>query len=97
MFDGYLKVAERCAHCGLDLRAQDSGDGPAVFIILILGLVVVGLALWVEVMFSPPYWVHVVLWIPVILAGALAMLPPLKALMVALHYRHDLLKPGGGA
>jgi uncharacterized protein (DUF983 family) len=96
LYDGFLTVAERCTFCGLDLRAQDSGDGPAVFVILLLGFVVVGLALWVEVTYMPPYWVHAVLWLPTIVVGALAMLRPLKALMVALHYKHDILdrRPG---
>jgi len=88
LFKGFLQVAERCDACDLDLSAQDSGDGPAVFIILILGFVVVGLALWVETSFEPPLWVHAVLWPPIILGGALAMLRPLKATMIALQYRH---------
>lgn len=88
LFDGYLKVNEECPICGLDLSAHDSADGPAVFITLILGFVVVGLALIVEMAFSPARWVHLVLWPPVIIAGALLMLPPFKALMIALQYRH---------
>jgi uncharacterized protein (DUF983 family) len=88
LFDGYLSVSEQCPICGLDLSAQDSADGPAVFITMILGFVVVGLALIVEVTFQPPRWVHLVLWPPVIIAGALAMLRPFKALMIALQYRH---------
>jgi uncharacterized protein (DUF983 family) len=88
LFDGYLTVSEQCPICALDLSAQDSADGPAVFITLILGFVVVGLALIVEIMFQPPRWVHLVLWPPVILAGALAMLRPFKGLMIALQYRH---------
>ena len=70
------------------LNRHDSGDGPAVFIILILGAVVVAMALWVEARFEPPYWLHVVLWPPVILGGALAMLRPLKGVLIALQYRH---------
>jgi uncharacterized protein (DUF983 family) len=88
LFDGYLTVAERCAECGLDLRKADSGDGPAVFIILILGFIVVGLALMVEVRFEPPLWLHTVIWPPVILGGALAMLRPAKGLLIALQFRH---------
>ncbi len=88
LFKGFLTVRDTCAECGLDLARHDSGDGPAVFIILILGFVIVGLALVVERTFEPPYWVHAVLWPPLILGGALAMLRPLKAVMVALQYRH---------
>jgi uncharacterized protein (DUF983 family) len=88
LFSGFLTVADRCSACGLDLKAADSGDGPAVFIIFLVGPVVVGLALWVEVVFSPPYWVHMVLWGPMILAGSLALLRPFKATLIALQYRH---------
>jgi uncharacterized protein (DUF983 family) len=88
LFDGYLSVNEECPVCGLDLSAQDSADGPAVFITLILGFIVVGLALIVELLFRPPRWVHLVLWPPVIIAGALMMLRPFKAFMIALQYRH---------
>lgn len=88
LFRGFLTVAERCEICDLDLSAHDSGDGPAVFIILILGFVVVGLALWVEMSFAPPLWLHAILWPPVILGGALAMLRPFKATLIALQFKH---------
>jgi uncharacterized protein (DUF983 family) len=91
LFDGVLRVRPRCPRCGLDFSAQDSADGPAVFAILFLGPIVVCLALWVELKFEPPIWVHVVLWTPLIVAGAVLMLRPLKAAMVALQYRHDIL------
>ncbi len=73
------------------MSAQDAGDGPAVFVILVLGFIVVGLAALVEIQFSPPLWVHLLLWTPLILGGAIAMLRPLKAGLIALQYRHHLL------
>ena len=88
LFQGFLTVSPQCLVCELDLSAHDSGDGPAVFIILILGFVVVGLALWLEMALAPPLWVHALLWPPLILAGALAMLRPLKGIMIALQYCH---------
>jgi len=91
LFAGLLNVRQACEVCGLDLSAQDAGDGPAVFVILFLGLIVVGLAALVEIRFSPPFWVHLVLWTPLILGGAVAMLRPLKAGLIALQYRHHLL------
>ncbi|MGO8865918.1 MAG: DUF983 domain-containing protein [Alphaproteobacteria bacterium] len=97
LFRGYLHVAERCPVCGLDLAAEDSGDGPAVFIILILGFVVVALALVVEVKFEPPLWLHALLWPPLILGGALLMLRPFKATMIALQYKHKTHERGHGA
>lgn len=94
LYSGLLTVAPRCNVCGLDLQAHDSGDGPAVFVILILGALVVLLAAVVEVKFAPPLWVHIVLWTPVILGGAISMLRPLKAGLIALEYRHRILGAG---
>ena len=91
LYDGLLTVAPRCSECGLDLAAQDAGDGPAVFVVLILGALVVGLALLVEIEFAPPFWVHLVLWTPLILGGAVVMLRGFKAGLIALQYRHRLL------
>ena len=91
LFTGPLKVRQACEVCGLDLSAQDAGDGPAVFAILFLGMLVVGLAALVEIKFSPPIWVHLLLWAPLILIGAIVMLRPLKAGLIALQYRHRRL------
>ena len=91
LFSGLLSVRQACEVCGLDLSAQDAGDGPAVFAILLLGMLVVGLAALVEINFSPPIWVHLLLWAPLILIGAVAMLRPLKAGLIALQYRHRRL------
>ena len=88
VFDGLLAIAPNCAVCGLDISAQDAGDGPAVFVILILGAIVVLLAALVEINFAPPIWVHIVLWFPVTVAGAILLLRPLKAGLIALQYRH---------
>lgn len=88
VFAGLLTVRQHCPVCTLDLSAQDPGDAPAVFVILFLGLIVVGLAAFVELTFSPPLWVHIVLWTPLILVGAIGMLRPLKAAMIAIHYRY---------
>jgi uncharacterized protein (DUF983 family) len=88
LFQGYLTVRERCEACGLDLKKADSGDGPAVFIIFILGFLVVPLALWVEAAYEPPMWLHMTLWPIAILGIALGLLRPMKALMIALQFRH---------
>jgi uncharacterized protein (DUF983 family) len=94
LFDGYLSVAERCSACGLDLRKADSGDGPAVFIIFILGFVIVPLALLFEAMVEPPLWLHMVIWPPLVLVGALALLRPMKGLLIALQYHHKASDSG---
>jgi uncharacterized protein (DUF983 family) len=91
LYDGVLTVAPSCTRCGLDLRAQDAGDGPAVFVVLILGALMVGLAIIVEILFSPPLWVHAVLWTPLVIGGAILLLRPLKAGLIALQYRHRQL------
>ncbi|HLI21270.1 MAG TPA: DUF983 domain-containing protein [Stellaceae bacterium] len=91
LYNGLLSVAPRFAVCGLDLAAEDTGDGAAVFVVLILGAIVVGLAILVEVVFAPPFWVHIVLWTPFIIGGAIAMLRPLKAWLIAMQFRHHLL------
>jgi uncharacterized protein (DUF983 family) len=88
VFRGFLTVADECTVCGLPISRHDAGDGPAVFVILILGFLVVGLAILVEVTTTPPLWVHMVIWPPFILVVAIAMLRPLKALLLALQYRH---------
>ena len=94
LFAGFLTVAERCAACGLDFKKADSGDGPAVFIIFILGFLVVPAAFWVEFRFEPPMWLHLTIWPPVILGGALGLLRPMKGMMIALQYRHQASESG---
>jgi uncharacterized protein (DUF983 family) len=92
LFSGLLDVRNSCEVCGLDLSAEDAGDGPAVFVILFLGFLVVGLAAVVEINFSPPMWVHLLMWTPLILGGAILMLRPLKAWLIAQQYRHHRLE-----
>jgi len=88
LFKGFLDVAPRCTACGLDFSFADAGDGPAVFIMMIVGFIVVGLALFVEFTFSPPYWVHAILWIPLVIGLSLGLLRPLKGFLIAQQYRH---------
>jgi uncharacterized protein (DUF983 family) len=94
LFAGLLKICDRCEVCGLDLRAHDSGDGPASLVIFVLGAVVVGLAFWVEFRFSPPLWVHALLWPIVTVPLAIALMRPLKAALVALQFRHRASEMG---
>ena len=94
LFGSLLTVADRCTHCDLGLSAQESGDGPAVFVIFIIGPIVTGLAFWLEMSVAPPLWLHVVLWFPMITIGSIALLRPFKAVLVALQYRHKAGEPG---
>jgi uncharacterized protein (DUF983 family) len=100
LFSGFLTLKPRCEACGLDYAFADSGDGPAVFVIFFAGFVVVFSALVVEVLFQPPYWLHALLWLPLILLTTLGPLRPAKGLMIALQYHHkaaedrpDAVKP----
>ncbi len=88
LFAGFLTLRQRCEVCGLDFGFADSGDGPAVFIMFLAGAIVVGAALVTEILFRPPYWVHAVLWLPLILIVTLGPLRPLKGLMIALQYHY---------
>ena len=88
LYRGFLALRDQCPRCGLDYSFADSGDGPAVFIMLIVGFVVTGGALIVEVLYEPPYWVHALLWGPLILITALLPLRPVKGLLIALQYHH---------
>jgi uncharacterized protein (DUF983 family) len=88
LFQGYLTLAPRCEACGLDYDFADAGDGPAVFVMMIIGFVIVGAALIVEFRYHPPMWLHLVVWIPLATGAALAVLRPMKALMIALQYRN---------
>ena len=72
LFDGFLQLAKTCDTCGLDYGFADSGDGPAVLVTLLAGFLVVGLALWVEVAYEPPFWVHLVIFLPLTSASASA-------------------------
>ena len=86
LFSGLLSVRPRCGVCGLDNSFADSGDGPAAFVILIIGFIVVGLALWMEVTINPPLWVHLVLWIPLIIILGITALRLIKGVLITLQY-----------
>jgi uncharacterized protein (DUF983 family) len=88
LFQGFLALAPKCDVCELDYHFIDAGDGPAFFVMTFSGFIVVGAALIVEVVYQPPYWVHAVLWIPLILVTTLLPIRPLKGLLIGVQYRH---------
>ncbi|WP_293868952.1 DUF983 domain-containing protein [uncultured Alsobacter sp.] len=88
MFRGFIAVAPTCPSCGLDYSFADAGDGPAVFIMLIGGALVVGGALFTEIRWEPPMWVHAMIWPPFAIAVCLGLLRPLKGLLIALQYHN---------
>ena len=88
LFSGYLTLRPSCESCGLDFAFADSGDGPAFFVMSLVGILVVFCAMIVEFSYEPPLWLHAVLWIPLTFALALALVRPAKGLLIALQYRH---------
>lgn len=87
LFAGLATFAERCRVCGLDYTKFNVGDGPAAFLTLVIGAVVTGLALWLELAAEPPFWVHVVLWVPLTAGAVLGGLRASKAWLLQAEYR----------
>lgn len=87
LFEGYLATARGCTVCGLDYTFFDSGDGPAVFVMSAVGLIVVVLALFTELAHAPPYWVHAALWLPLAVILSLGLLRPAKGMLLSQQYR----------
>jgi len=88
LYAGFLNLRPACDACGLDYTFIDTGDGPAVFLIMIAGAIVVGSALIVEVKYQPPFWLHAALWFPLILATTLLPMRSMKSLLIALQFHH---------
>ena len=95
LFAGFLTVCPQCEACGFDLRKADSGDGPAVFVILIGGFLVAFAALFTEIAIRPPIWVHLVIWLPVTAILCLVLLRPFKGVMIALQFHNKASEAGG--
>lgn len=86
LFQGFLKVADACNACGYDLRRADSGDGPAVFVILIGGFIVAFAALFTEIAYRPPLWVHMAVFLPLTVIICLGLLRPMKGALLAAQF-----------
>ncbi|WP_425456245.1 DUF983 domain-containing protein [Alteraurantiacibacter aquimixticola] len=96
LFIGPVKFADRCRACGLDYGKFNVGDGPAAFLTLGIGALVVILAVWLELAVEPPFWVHIVLWLPLVVLGTLGGLRLAKGALLVREYtaraeehRHD--------
>jgi len=94
LFDGFLKVAPACEACGFDLARADSGDGPAVFVILIAGFIAAFGVLITEIAVRPPIWVHLVVWLPIAAILCLGLLRPVKGLMIAAQFANRASQAG---
>lgn len=94
LFDGIARFAPRCRACGLDFAAFNVGDGPAAFLTLIVGALIVILAIAVELSFAPPFWVHILLWVPLTAGLTLGGLRLAKAALLASEYRNKAREAG---
>ena len=99
LFYKYLKISDECPKCHLGFQGHDTGDAAVVPAILILGSIVMGMALYLELSVGPPVWVHMAIWTPVITISTAMILPPLKGLTIALQYKfrdtEEIGRPGG--
>ncbi len=88
LFAGWVKFAPRCRACGLDYEQFNVGDGPAAFLILIVGALITAMALVLQVRAEPPFWVHIILWVPLTTALVILSLRASKAALLILEYRN---------
>lgn len=88
LYAGFLRLAPSCRQCGFPLAESDSGDGPAVFVMMVVGFLIVFGALFTEVAYHPPVWVHLVVWLPLGALLSLGLLRPMKGLMIAAQIRN---------
>jgi uncharacterized protein (DUF983 family) len=88
LFSGIVRFAARCDRCGLDFQQFNVGDGPAAFLIMIVGAIITGLAIAVQLSVEPPFWVHILLWVPLTLALVLGLLRIAKAALLVLEYKN---------
>jgi uncharacterized protein (DUF983 family) len=88
LFAGIATFAPKCRACGLDFSSFNVGDGPAAFLIFIVGGIVTALAIWLELSAEPPFWIHILLWFPLTLVMVVGLLRLAKAMLLALEYRN---------
>ena len=89
LYQGLLSVKSNCSHCKLDFSFADAGDGPAVFVITIVGFVVLGMAMWLETTISPPLYLQLLIWCPTATILALYLLRAAKAILINLQYYYE--------
>jgi len=94
LYQGYLRVVDSCSHCQLEVGKHDSGDGPAFFVMSLIGAIIVVLAILLEFTYEPPYWLHVVLWPPLTILGSVILLRPAKTILIGQQYKHRVLNFG---
>jgi uncharacterized protein (DUF983 family) len=88
LFEGPIRFAPRCGTCELDYQAFNVGDGPAAFLTLVIGALVSAAAILLELTLSPPWWLHVLLWVPITIALVVGALRVAKGMLIASEYRN---------
>lgn len=88
LYAGWSKFADRCAACGLDFQSFNVGDGPAAFLTMVVGAIIIVLAILLDNAVRPPFWLHVLIWVPVTAAMTVWSLRVAKAALLAAEYRH---------
>lgn len=86
----YLKIRDNCAHCGQELHHHRADDFPPYIAITIVGHIILSAATTLQILYTPPMWLHLSLWLPLILIMSLAILPPIKAALVGLQWAHRM-------
>jgi uncharacterized protein (DUF983 family) len=88
LFRGAVRFSDRCGTCGLDYSQFNVGDGPAAFLIMIVGAIITVLAIVLELSAQPPFWVHILLWLPLTIALVMVFLRFAKGLLLALEFKN---------
>ncbi len=89
LFSGLTRFPDKCRACGLDYSSYNVGDGPAAFLTLIVGGLMLALALMVELNFRPPIWLHFLLWFPLTIAAVTGSLRVSKAVLLISEHRNQ--------
>lgn len=87
LFKGLLDFGDRCKVCGLDFTTFNVGDGPAAILTLVLGALVVGLAITIQLAYGPPIWLQMLIWLPITVVGVVGSLRIAKAALLGSEYR----------
>ena len=100
MFDSasmaHIRFADRCKSCGLDYTSFNVGDGPAALLIIPVASLIIVLAIWLDIAANPPFWVHVIIWIPVTTIVTFASIRFIKAALLILEHRRSAGEAKGG-
>ncbi len=88
LFQGFMALAPNCSECGQDFSHADTGDGPAIFVMLIAGFIVIGSLLVIDTLYEPPIWLLLAIFLPLAVVLNLGMIRPCKGVLVCLQFHH---------